>query len=127
MKKVVYILISIILLSIVSLIIYWILPFEVTRKSDINFGNKLIENINSYKIEYGKLPENDDWKTLEKIGFKTKMLGTTPSYESNGIDEFEIIFLEGFDGPYLMWNSKENKWKIDFPKIYTKPKAENTK
>jgi len=54
------------------------------------------------------------------------MLGISPSYETDGNDEYEIIFLEGFDGPYLMWNSNENKWKIDFPTIYTKPKDENT-
>src|SRR5690606_41791202 len=73
-----------------------------------------------YKVENNKLPENDDWETLEKIGFKTEMLGTSPSYETDGNDEYEIIFLEGFDGPYLMWNSKEGKWKIGFPTIFFK-------
>jgi hypothetical protein len=120
LKKTIYILISLILLSIVSLVIYWNLPFEITRKSDIKYGSLLIENINSYKVENNKLPENDDWETLEKIGFKTEMLGTSPSYETDGNDEYEIIFLEGFDGPYLMWNSKEGKWKIGFPTIFTK-------
>lgn len=43
----------------------------------------LIENINKYKTQNNKLPENDDWKTLRKIGFKIEMLGTNPSYETN--------------------------------------------
>jgi len=118
LKKAIYILISIFILSIVSLIIYWNLPFEITRKSEINYGNTLIENINKYKIQNNKLPGNDDWKTLRKIGFKIEILGTNPSYETNGNDEYEIIFLEGFDGPYLMWNSKEKNWKISFPKTF---------
>ncbi len=56
------------------------------------------------------------------------MLGTNPSYETNGNDEFEIIFLEGFDGTYLMWNSKEKKWKISFPTTFvnSNDKEENT-
>ena len=121
MKKTFYILVSIILLPLFSLVVYWNLPFEITRKSDIKYGKTLIENINSYKIKNKKLPENDDWKTLEEIGFKTEMLGISPNYETDGNNEYEIVFLEGFDGPYLMWNSKENKWKIDFPKTYQKP------
>ena len=120
LKKTFFILISIICLAIVSLITYWNLPIEITRKSDIKLGNTIIENINSYKSENKKLPENQDWKTLEKIGFKIEMLGTTPSYETNQNGEYELVFLEGFDGPYLMWNSTEKKWKIDFPTIYTK-------
>lgn len=122
LKKGIYILISIILLSIVSLAIYWNLPFEITRKSDIKLGNTLIKNINSYKLENNKLPENTDWKTLEKLGFKIEMLGTKPNYETNQDSDYELVFLEGFDGPYLMWNSKEKKWKIDFPTIFTSTK-----
>ena len=128
MKKTIYILISLFLFSVVSIFIYWNLPIEITRKSDIKYGNTLIENINSYRVENNKLPENDDWKTLEKIGFKTEMLGTSPSYETDGNDEYEIIFVEGFDGPYLMWNSNENKWKVSFPTTFINinDKEENT-
>ncbi|WLD23492.1 hypothetical protein NU10_12375 [Flavobacterium dauae] len=27
--------------------------------------------------------------------------------------------MEGFDGPYLLWNSIDRKWKIDFPRIFS--------
>lgn len=81
-------------------------------------GNKLIENIDSYQSKFNELPKNDDWETLESLGFNIEMLGTQPSYECNQNGEYELVFLEGFDGPYLMWNSNEKKWKIDFPTIY---------
>jgi hypothetical protein len=118
LRKIIYILLSILLLSILALLIYWNLPFKITRKSDITLGNTIIENINSYKLKHKKLPENNDWKTLEKLGFNVEILGTKPNYLKNQNGEYELVFMEGFDGPYLMWNSKENKWKIDFPKIY---------
>lgn len=127
MKKIVFTFFSILIISIISLAIYWNLPFEITRKSDIKFGNELIKNIETYKIENNNLPKNGDWKTLEKLGFKIEILGTKPDYETNQNGEFEIVFLEGFDGPYLMWNSKEKKWKIDFPTIFTQTNKNENK
>jgi hypothetical protein len=119
LRKIIYILISIFLLSIISIGIYWKLPFELTRKEDIKQGNTLIDNITDYQIKYNKLPDNNDLRTLEKLGFKIEMLGAKPSYETNQNGEFEIVFLEGFEGPYLMWNSKVKKWEIDFPTIFS--------
>ena len=118
MKRGIFIFLTIILLGIFSIVIYWNLPFEITRKSDIKLGNELIKNINYYESENGKLPKNNDWKTLEKLGFKNEDLGTKPSYGNNKNGVYELVFLEGFDGPYLMWNSKEKKWKIDSPTIF---------
>lgn len=122
MKKVIFTFIAILILLISSLVVYWNLPFEINRKSEIKFGNELIEKIELYKKTYKKLPKSDEWKTLEKLGFKIELLGTKPSYESNN-GEYELVFYEGFDGPYLMWNSKERKWKIDFQSIFSKAEA----
>jgi hypothetical protein len=122
LRKVIFIILSVFLLTIIPIGIYWKLPFELTRKEDIKLGNLLIENITDYQIKYNKLPEDNDWETLEKLGFKLDMLGTNPSYETNPKGEFELVFLEGFDGPYLIWNSKVKKWKIDYPTIYCKNK-----
>lgn len=103
-----------------SIAVYWNLPLELLRKDDINFGNRLIENIKIYQRKYNKLPENNDWKTLEKLGFDMELLGTNPSYQTNKKGEFELVFLEGFDGPYLVWNSNIKRWKIDFPSLHNK-------
>jgi hypothetical protein len=94
----------------VLLVIWLNLPLAINRYSDINFGNEIILKIETYQKTNG-LPENDDWKTLVKFGFRENLLGLEPEYNKIGNDTFEIIFLEGFDGPYLMWNSKERKWK----------------
>lgn len=96
-------------------LIYFNLPFEITRKADIDFGNELVSKIEYFGKENNKLPETDDWKVLDELGFKTEMLGTEPTYQKINEMEFELIFLEGFDGPYLMYNSKSNNWSMDFP------------
>lgn len=118
MKKATLIFFSILAFTIISFVVYWNLPFEITHQSDIKLGNKLIEKIDSYKIRNNKLPDNYDMKTLEQLGFKIEMLGTNPSYASNQNGEYEIVFLKGFDGPYLMWNSKDKKWKFDSPTVF---------
>lgn len=123
MTKRILILIPIVL--IVIGLIYFNLPFEVTRKSDIEFGNKLVDRIEDFKKEKGELPTPDDWNTLERLGFKIEMLGTDPTYEKINENEFELIYLEGFDGPYLLYNSGQKNWKIDFPTIPDRWKEKN--
>ena len=118
MKKIIIGFVIIITFLILSFLIYLNLPFEITRKSDIDYGNSLIENIEKYKKKNNRLPINNDWKTLEELGFKTETLGKKPSYETDNKGNYELIYLEGFDGPYLMWNSVEKNWKIDNPSIF---------
>ncbi|MBW7676428.1 hypothetical protein [Chryseobacterium chendengshani] len=120
MKKALIISISVIIIFIFSFITYWNLPIEVTRKSDIRFGNELIQKIQDYKKTNNKLPENHDWQTLKKLGFKMEDLGTKPLYAKDSTNTYELSFSDGFEGPYLMWNSQEGKWTIDFPKIVSK-------
>jgi DNA-dependent RNA polymerase auxiliary subunit epsilon len=98
-------------------LIYFNLPTEITRKSDIEFGNKIVENIKVYQKLNNKFPESDNWETLTEFGFIIEINGTKPAYEKINDNEFELIYLEGFDGPYLLFNSKSKKWKVDFPKI----------
>lgn len=115
MKRIVYILIIIVILLPITWLVYVLLPFEITRKSDITFGNTLVNKIKDYKEEHTSLPPANDWQLLESIGFKLSELGTEPVYNRINNNEYELIYPDGFDGPYLLYNSKENKWKIDFP------------
>ncbi len=103
---------------IISIIIYWKLPFEITRKSDIEFGNKIIQNIEGYQKKYGRLPERSDYKTLEKLGLSFKDPRIYLDYATDHKGNFELTYLEGFDGPYLLWKSTNRQWKMDFPEIY---------
>ncbi|MCT2406005.1 hypothetical protein NZD88_00375 [Chryseobacterium antibioticum] len=117
MKKAAIVIISILLVIIVSLTIYWNLPIDITRRADIQYGNSLIQNIEIYKKTNHYLPEINDWETLNKLGFKKEDLGAQPDYRKNGNGSYELIYLDDLGGPYLIWNSNEKKWSIDFPKI----------
>lgn len=112
----------IIMLIPVLLIGYNKLPIEITRGNEISLGNELIAKIQDYKSKNSQLPSTDDWQTLEQIGFQKS--GTAPSYQKISNDEYELIYLEGFDAPYLLYNSKSNKWSIDFPKSPVKDNVE---
>jgi hypothetical protein len=98
-------------------LIYFNLPFQITRKSDIGFGNKLVSRIKDYQNKYDKLPEPEDSETLLRLGFRMGTIDVEPAYEKINDNEFEIIYFKGFDGPYLLYNSKADEWKVDFPTI----------
>lgn len=112
------IIISFLFLFIILFSIYWNLPIEITRKTDIEAGNKIIQNIENYQKNYGILPDNNDTKTLKNLGLKMEDSPIYLDYTKDNKGNFELTYLEGFDGPYLLWNSKERKWTIGYPKIY---------
>ena len=114
MKKIVNIIVSFLILLIGFYFIWWNLPLSINRHTDIKLGDKIIDNIEKYKV-HNKLPDNDDWETLRKFGFRDKIDFLQPEYSKIDSSTFELIFIEGFDGPYLMWNSKERVWKKDYP------------
>lgn len=116
MKKTLIISLSVIVLIILSITIYWNLPIEITRKSDIKSGNKIVENIENYRKNSYKLPEVNDWQTLEQLGLQ-KDDPTKPVYNKDEAGNYELIYDDGLGGPYLLWNSTEKKWTIDQPKI----------
>lgn len=118
MKKTILAITSILLVIVIAFTVYWNLPIAITRKSDIQFGNQLIKNIETYHTINKKFPENQDWKTLEKLGFKKEEQGTKPNYSTDHHDSYELIYKDEFEGPYLLWNSQEKKWTIDYPKIH---------
>jgi hypothetical protein len=114
MKKFTVGILIIFVLTIGIYFIWWKLPLTINRGSDIKIGEQLIENIESYQKQYG-LPNNNDWKTLRKFGFKDEIDFLQPEYRRVDKETFELIYIEGVDGPYLMWNSIERKWKEGYP------------
>ncbi|MFM2334804.1 MAG: hypothetical protein RIS91_807 [Bacteroidota bacterium] len=114
MKKITLGILTFFVLLTGSFFIWWNLPLSINRRSDIKLGNQIIENIERYQNQNG-LPNNTDRETLQKFGFRDKIDCLQPEYRKLNENEFELVYLEGFDGPYLMWTSKERKWKIGYP------------
>ena len=73
MKKTVLI-ISVCLTAVIgSYFVYRTLPLTISRSSDIKLGEEIINNIESYRQTDG-LPDNNDWETLRRFGFRTKRI-----------------------------------------------------
>lgn len=114
MKKIVLGILTFIILTIGGYTLWWNLPLTINRSGDIKLGEQIIENIESYQKQNG-LPDNNDWETLRKFGFRDKIDFLQPEYRKLNKDDFELIYVEGFDGPYLMWTSTVRKWKKGYP------------
>ena len=93
----------------------WInLPPTINRFFEVQFANEIIPKIDEYKKTH-RLPESHDWETLRQFGFRVDGDVWTPQYEKINDDTYQLIFVQGFDGPYLLWTSSERKWKVDMP------------
>ncbi len=86
---------------------------QIQRKSNIQRGNELKTNILTYQQKFGKLPKNNDSELLKSIGFTSEELDRAyPSYCRIDNSRFQLIFVVGFDSPYLTWDSKDDKWEM---------------
>jgi hypothetical protein len=119
MKRIALVILTLFILVVGGYFIWWNLPLSINRSSDIKLGEQIIQNIDSYQKRNG-LPGNNDWETLRKFGFREKINSLQPEYRKLNETEFELVYVEGFDGPYLMWNSAERNWKIGYP-TFDKP------
>ena len=119
MKKPIIITFTIIVLIFSAFIIWWKLPVKINRHADIKFAEQIIEKIEKHRLSKG-LPENNDWTCLKTFGFRDKIDFLEAEYSKIDDTTYELIYIEGFDGPYLMWNSSERIWKSGYPSISDK-------
>ncbi len=114
-RRIVKVIGLIFLLTIILYFIWVTLPVSINRYVDIKFGDSVIEKIEDYRKINGRLPETDDWRTLKTLGFRDKVAFLVPEYQKLNDDNYELRYIEGFDGPYLLWNSKDKIWKEGMP------------
>jgi hypothetical protein len=115
LRKLILIGLIIILTLIALYFIWWNLPLTINRHSEIKLGDKVIENIDDYRKTNRKLPQWNDWEALKRLGIQFDNDVSIPEYKNLNDSIYELYFIKGFDGPYLMWNSIERKWKMGFP------------
>ena len=101
------------LFIVTSFFVWKNLPISIQNFSETSYGNKLVENLKKYKLSNSKLPNNSEWKTLEKLDFEMTELATNPEYKKIDKNNFKLIFVKGFDGPYLTYNSFTKEWTIE--------------
>jgi len=116
MKKSIIILFSIILTIVLISVVYCHLPFQIKYRSEIKFGNQLIEKIENFRKQNDSIPQTTDYVILQSFGFKLDE-GFLPFYQKINSTDYILTYCWGFDPPWLYYYSKTQKWDygFDFP------------
>ena len=86
-----------------------VLPWRVRYWSDMRAGNAIIAKVEQFRGDHGRLPNRDNIDEVNALGF-TFPVDYSPDYRAFG-DEYEIEYMEGFDGPYIAYSSKLKEWQ----------------
>lgn len=96
---------------LISLIVTWkLLPFRVRYYKEISIGDDFANNIKKYYSKNNELPKKDSAELLMILNPKTGYDVLWPQYLPYDSANFYLIYMEGFDGPYLRYDSKEGTW-----------------
>lgn len=91
---------------------YLNMPLQWRRYKDIQHGNQLIENVQTYQRNHNRLPETQDTETLKQLGFVQNQQGWQPGYRKTGPQQFQIQYADGYAAPYLTWRSDQPQWQL---------------
>ena len=87
------------------------LPLKVIYYGEIYRAEKLISYLDRFQDKYQNLPETQNYELLRFIGFtEAEVVREFPKYQKLSNNHYELIFIEGFDCPYLRWKSKDREW-----------------
>ena len=116
MKKSIIISVSIILILILISVVFYHLPFQKKYRSEIKFGNQLIEKIENFREQNDSIPQTTDYVVLRSFGFELNE-SFLPQYQKINTTDYILIYCWGFDPPWLYYYSKTKKWNygFDFP------------
>ena len=99
-------------MALAAAVAWWLLPLSVTHYAEVRRGNALRQQLDGYFSQNHTLPEDGAWQQLKQIGFTSQELERAyPEYHKIDDAAYELLFVKGFDGPYLTWNSWERRWK----------------
>jgi hypothetical protein len=98
------------ILSILSVVL---VSLFLLRTADRRNASKIIASVEEYRATYGQLPDPDDQKIMEELGFEMRM-EWFPDYQMGENGNFRITILQGFDGPYWIYDSSTKSWREGF-------------
>ena len=118
MKTLKYLLISFFSL-IAILIIGWKIGVTIEYYHEISIGNEYAHNIITHLEGQKKLPDELDRDTLRQLnpdpkGEYLEARAARPMYKQTGSGSFTLAFIEGFDWPYLTYDSETKIWEMKY-------------
>jgi len=92
---------------LIALVLFFCLRY-IQERNYVKKGKIVIEAVESYKDQYGVLPNTIDDLTIDST-FKLEM-GIGPYYEKIGESEYIVYYSIGFDD-YFVYHSTMEEWK----------------
>ena len=86
-----------------------ILPWRFFYADEIRAGSAIVENIDRYAQDNGRLPDPGNIDEMKQLGF-TLLIGYRPAYAQTGKNDFEIEYFIGFDDPAIKYSSVDRRW-----------------
>lgn len=93
-------------------IAYINMPWQWRRHKDIERGNALIQKLEQYQQQNHRLPDSHEQAILSEIGFIQNKQGWQPAYQKLDNARYQIIYQDGYDAPYLTWQSDKKTWML---------------
>lgn len=104
--------IPIVFIVLTGLLVLWFnLPIQIQYYSEIKSGDQFVKNIIKYKEQTGQLPKENDWEILAKLNPIKPFENFYPEYRIVDENNFHLTFVEGFDPPYLQYDTRTKIWE----------------
>ena len=75
-------------------------------------GSAIVANVERFRREHGRLPDESNDGELAPLGFEPGGVAAYPLYSVRRT-EYEIRYVEGFDGPYVVYSSRLKEWRCE--------------
>jgi hypothetical protein len=75
-------------------------------------GAAIVANVERFRQEHGRLPDASNGGELSALGFELGAVAEYPLYSVQG-GGYEITYVEGFDGPYIVYSSSAKEWRCE--------------
>lgn len=83
--------------------------------NEVSIGNEYAHNIITYLQEKNKLPDEGDRDTLKELNpYKSVDKRRRPEYRIWSGNNFTLSFVQGFDWPYLTYDSETKTWEMKY-------------
>ena len=103
--------IAALIVALVLLKLFNVLPWRLEYWMEITAGNAIIAKVEQFRIEHGRLPDENKPDEVTALGFELRT-GYHPDYRPMGT-EYEIEYYIGFDGPQIIYSSKMKEWRCE--------------
>ncbi len=90
-----------------------LLPWNVRYWNDTWTGDRIISKIEAFRREHGRLPNSHNTEEMVPLGFEDALVDYRPEYEPVGRNAYQITYVEGLDGPNIVYSSITRQWSCD--------------